>query len=286
VIASIFDLMAPVLIAALGGVITERAGILNIALEGLMLIGAFTAIVVAGFSGSIILGLLAAATASAGAAAVFGFFSVRLQANIFIAGLAVNLLATGLVTFLSGQFFSTRGVIRIANMPSLPHIPFPTGGTITPAPLVGLLLVPLLIYLLNQTPFGLRVRAAGIDPEVLKGRGVAPGSVQFQAITLSGLFCGLAGAFLSLRLEAFVPGITAGKGWIALVAVFLGRKSPVGILLASWLFAFADAVAGNAQGLSWLPPTLMLAFPYLITFLVLIGASALMSRRKHAERKT
>jgi simple sugar transport system permease protein len=268
------DLMAPVLIAALGGLLTERAGILNIALEGLMLTGAFTAVVVAGMTGSISAGISAALAAAGIFALLFAFVGIRLKANIFIAGLAVNLLASGIITFISGKLFSTRGVIRFADFPRLERIHLPGGAALTIAVPAALILVPLFWYLLYVTPFGLRLRAAGYNQHVLRSRGVEPEKVQILAVIFSGLACGLAGALLSLRLGAFVPGVTAGRGWIALVAIFLGRKHPGGILLATFFFALADSLAGNAQGLAWLPPTLMLAFPYLITFLALVAGSA------------
>lgn len=278
-ILNTLDLMAPVLIAALGGLLTERAGILNIALEGLLLTGAFTAVVVAGATGSAAAGIAAALAAAGLFALLFAYTGIRLGANIFIAGLAVNLLSSGIITFISGRLFSTRGVIRFENLPRLERIPLPGGETITIGVPLALVLVPLTWYLLYVTPFGLRLRAAGYNQHVLRGRGVSPERIRVLAITLSGIACGLAGALLSLRLGAFVPGISAGRGWIALVAIFLGRKHPGGIFLAAFFFALADSLAGNAQGLSWLPPTLMLAFPYLVTFIALVAGSAFTFKR-------
>lgn len=266
--------MAPILIAALGGLISERAGVLNIALEGLMLTGAFAAALAAGLSGSLFAGFLAGVLGAMLLAGLFAAVSIRLQANIFISGLAINLLSTGLISLLSGRLFSTRGVIRFENFPQLVRLEWGDSASISLAVPLSLLILFVVRFFLYKSPTGLRIRAAGYNSEVLRSRGVSPQRVKSLAVLLSGAACGIAGALLALRLEAFVPGLTAGRGWIALVAVFLGRKKPLGVLLATACFALADAAAGSAQGLSWLPPEIMFAFPYLITFLALLSASA------------
>jgi general nucleoside transport system permease protein len=279
-ILNILHLMAPILIAALGGLLTERAGILNIALEGLMLIGAFTAVIVSGSTSSSLIGTVAAAAAASSMAYLFALVGIRLKANIFIAGLAVNLLASGGITFISGKLFSTRGVIRFPDLPMPWRITLASGSYLSIAVPLALGLVPLVWFLLYATPFGLRLRAAGYNEQVLRSRGGSPERIRIIAITLSGTACGTAGALLSLRLGAYVPGVSAGRGWIALVAIFLGRKHPLGVFLAALFFALADALAGSAQGISWLPPTLMIAFPYAVTFIALAAGSAVLAHRK------
>jgi simple sugar transport system permease protein len=292
-IQSLIGMATPFLIAALGGLFTERAGVLNIALEGLMLIGAFTSVTVAGLSGSLAYGLAAGVTASTLSAFLFAEVSLRLRANIFIAGLAVNLFAAGATALVSKAVFDTRGVLDFRTFPSLPRFTVPLVSEIpllgevfteqTAFTYLGLLLVPLCVYLLYRTPFGMRIRAAGLDEEALYVRGVSPRGVRVAALTLSGLASGIAGASISIPLEAYVPHITAGRGWIALVAIFLGYKRPVGILAASLLFAAAEWISYTAQGSDALPSSLLLGAPFFITFLGMVLFSAVthtMNRRR------
>jgi general nucleoside transport system permease protein len=289
VINSALDSMAPILLAALGGLLTERAGILNIALEGLMLTGAFTAVVISGLTGNLYLGILGAVAAGVLAGALFSFVAIHLKGNIFITGLAINLLASGLITFLSGLLFSNRGVLRFPEAPLIPRIDLPLVGPVSGAVLPVLLLVPAVWWLLYRTPFGLRVRGAGYAPQVLRSRGVNADWVRIITIMLSGAACGLAGSLLSLRLGAYVPGLSAGRGWIALVAIYLGGKKPAGILIATLFFALADAFAGIAQGAEGISPSLLFALPYFITFLALVAGSAakdLLPKNRWKSRKS
>lgn len=279
-LSAIAGIMTPFLIAALGGLFTERAGVLNIALEGQMLIGAFAGAAVAGTTGSIIGGLAAAIIASGLTAYIFAVLSLRLRANIFITALAVNLFAMGGTQIASQLFFRTKGVVRFADFPGLAKVSLPL---LSQLPLVGdlfrgqsifvylgWLLVPCAAWLLFRTPFGLHVRAAGYNETALYARGVSSRSIREKAITISGIACGLSGAVLAFHLGAFVPNITSGRGWIALVAIFLGYKRPWGILLVSFLFAAAEMIAQGAQGAGNVPSSLLLAFPFFITFVGMI----------------
>lgn len=271
---SALDSMAPILLAALGGLLTERAGILNIALEGMMLTGAFTAVVVSGLTGNLYLGMAGALIAGVLAAGLFSLLAIRLRGNMFIIGLAVNLLASGLITFLSGLLFQNRGVLRFPGAPLIPRPVIPLIGPVSAAVFPVLLAVPFTAWLLYRTAFGLRVRGAGYDPEVLRSRGVNAEAIRTCTILFSGAACGVAGSLLSLRLGAYVPGLSAGRGWIALVAIYLGGKKPLGILLATLFFALVDVLAGIAQGTEGIPPSLLFALPYFITFLALVAGSA------------
>lgn len=293
-IHSLIAMSTPFLIAALGGLFTERAGVLNIALEGLMLIGAFTAVTVAGLSGSILPGLLAGAGISTLLAFLFAEVSLRLKANIFIAGLAINLFASGSTALVSKAIFNTKGVLEFSSFPVVPSFSIPLLSRIpllgevfsdqTIFTYFGLLLVPAAAYIIYRTPFGMRVRAAGLSEEALYVRGVSPRSVRVAALTISGFACGIAGAAVAIPLGAYVPHITAGRGWIALVAIFLGYKRPAGILIASLLFAGAERVSYSVQGSGTVPTSLLLAAPFFITFIGMVLFSVLTHSAKIARQ--
>jgi len=275
-------IMTPILLAATGGLFTELAGMLNIALEGLMLIGAFFSVVFAGVTGSLFIGVLLGIASAMLVAALFGAVSLNLKANVFISGLATNLLASGLTVVLAFQIFGNKGVVRfeIATLPSL-SIP-----ALARIPILGDLLIGhnVLVYLswlivvlaavvIYRTPFGLRIRGTGLGAPTITSLGLKPRRYQMAGILISGFTCGLAGAVLTLNLSAFVPNITSGRGWIALVAIYLGNKTPWGIVIASFVFGFAESFSNYAQGATNIPADFILAFPYLITVLAMIGYS-------------
>lgn len=275
-------LMTPVLFAALGGLLSELAGMLNIALEGLIGVGAFAAAVVAIQSGSLAAGIAVGAATGAVVAWGFGAATLRLRANAFVTGLAVNLLASGLTVSVSARLFHTKGVVKIAagalpvlspeamGQASLPGRIFLGHDILTYASWMA---VPLVWLLVARTPFGMRLRAAGSNPRALVTLGKKPDRYKIIAVILSGLACGLAGASLSLGLGAYVPNATAGRGWIALVAVYLGGRGPAGVLAACFVFALASSLANYAQGFLTVPSDFILALPYVITLLALVGAA-------------
>ncbi|MBN2050258.1 MAG: ABC transporter permease [Spirochaetales bacterium] len=273
-------IMTPFLLAALGGLFTELGGMLNIALEGLILIGAFFSVVFAAFTGSLFLGVLLGIAVTMIIAWIFGAISIYLKANVFISGLATNLLASGLTVVLAFQFFGNKGVILFQDLPKLPKF---TIAALQRVPLLGdiflghsvfvylswvaVLLAYVVIY---RTPFGYRLRGTGIDQKAIRALGLNPQRYQIAGILISGFTCGLAGALLTLQLGAFVPNISAGRGWIALVAIYLGNKKPLGILIASFVFGLAESVSNYAQGAINVPADFILAFPYLITVAAMI----------------
>ena len=274
-INSILDMTAPILLAALGGLFTELAGVLNIALEGLMLVGAFTAVLITELTGSTLLGSLGAALAGTSLAYIFGFITLRFKTNIFITGLAANLFAIGITNYLSSVFFGTKGVIRFTGFPEL--IKFAGHDFFL---YTGLLFTVFTIWLISKTVFGLRLRATGHNFAVVKIKCVEPHSVQMKSILISGALSGLGGAALSLKLGAYVPNMTAGRGWIALVAIYLGRKHPAGIFVTCLIFAGADYLSNTAQGLFQIPSDLLLGFPYIITFTGMIIFSIINTKSK------
>ena len=277
------SIMSPFLLAATGGLFTELTGMLNIALEGLMLIGAFFSVVFTAVTGSLFLGILLGIIFAMLVSLLFGVISLYLKANIFISGLATNLLASGLTVVLAYQLFGNKGVIRFENIPKLPVFSVPFLQRI---PVVGDLLIGhnVLVYIswaclliasvvIYRTPFGLRLRGTGLGKDTIASLGLSPRGYQLKAILISGFTCGLAGAMLTLNLSAFVPNITAGRGWIALVVIYLGNKTPLGILIASFVFGFAESFSNYAQGAINIPADFILAFPYIITVLAMIGYS-------------
>ena len=277
-ISNALELMVPILIAALGGVLTERAGVLNIGLEGLILAGAFAAVAGANATGSLAAGLLAGGAAGALLATVYSVACIEMRANIFVAGLATNLLAAGLVPYASALLFGTRGVVRLVPEPGFPAV--------LGVPLMVVVAAALAIatsVALFRTPFGMRLRATGGNPEALLARALSPDRYRRIAMVLSGVLAGFAGAEVSLRLGVYLPNISAGRGWIALVAVFLGMRHPIGAVGAALVFALFESFAGAAQGFTEIPGTLLLGLPYLITLAAMVGYSAV-GRRSRVER--
>jgi simple sugar transport system permease protein len=284
-IHSTVGIMTPFLLAATGGLFTELAGMLNIALEGLMLVGAFFSVVFISLTGDLYAGLLLGVAASMLVALMFGYISLYLRANIFITGLATNLFASGLTVVLAFEFFGNKGVVQFPNIPKVPV--FAVSEALQRIPVLGDIFFghSILVYLswiivavsaivIYKTPFGLRIRATGMGPETVVSLGLKPRRYQLAAILISGFTCGIAGAFLTLGLAAFVPNITSGRGWIALVAIYLGNKNPFGILIACFVFGFAESFSNYAQGVIKVPADFILAFPYIITVVAMILFSA------------
>ena len=273
--------MTPLLFAALGDLFTELTGMLNIALEGLMAIGAFFGVMGASATGSLAAGATIGVFASSLVALLYGWITLHLKANEFITGLATNLLAAGLTVVLSQQIFSTKGVVPF----TLPHLPVLTGG-LAGIPFFGPILFGQNIFaqlswlavflawvIINRTPFGMRLRATGSNSKAVSALGLKPARYRLAAILVSGAACGLAGSYLSLNLSAYVPNISSGRGWIALVAIYLGGRKPAGILGACFIFALAESYSNYAQGLFKVPSEFILAIPYAATLLALVLGS-------------
>ncbi len=273
-IGNALQLAIPLILAGLGGLLTERAGVLNIGLEGMILVGAFGGIVGANATGSLLVGFLVGAGFGLTLGAIFSLACIELRANIFIAGLATNLLAVGAVPYLSELVYGTKGVVRLNDARQLPEL---LGIDVTLY--VALLAAVIVWALIYHTPFGLRLRAAGDNPPALEARGVSPARYRRAAMLLSGLLAGTAGAEIAIQLGVYLPNVSAGRGWIALVAVFLGYRHPVGVVIAAVVFALFEVLAGSAQGFLDIPGTVLLGFPYLVTVIAMVVYSAL--RRRH-----
>jgi simple sugar transport system permease protein len=283
------DIMIPLLLAASGGLFTELAGMLNIALEGLLLTGAFFAVVLIHYTGSLVLGILGAVLGAVLLSAILGVTTLKLRSSVFITGLAANLFSSGLTVMLSQKLFGTRGVVVLGRTPNLAGLNVPL---LRDVPVIGgiffghsfyVYICALILFssllVIYRTPFGFRLRACDKHSRALISLGLKPDTYRFVAFLVSGFACGLGGSFLSLSLGAFVPNISAGKGWIALVVIFLGGRKPLGILLAALVFGLTDAFSNYAQELFNGPANFVLALPYLLTLLVMVGVSIAAKRK-------
>jgi simple sugar transport system permease protein len=289
---SLFRFTTPVLLAALGGILCDRVGLFNIALEGMILTGAFAAIVGDYFSGSALIGVLSGCLAGALLAAIFGFLSVSLKGDVVVLGIATNLLASGLTAFLLKAIFHVQGAFmdpRIVgldtiNIPILQNIPIlgPLFSGQTILVYLSWLLLGLVYIVLFRTPLGLRMRGIGEQPLAAETLGVNVNGLRYLAVVLSGVFCGLAGAQLSIGIvNVFVQDMSAGRGWIAVVAVMLGQSHPLGVLIASVLFGFADSLGFRLQGLG-LPSQFTGMLPYVVTLLAFLIIRARQKRQRSA----
>jgi len=269
---STLTIMTPILFAAAGGLFPALAGSLNIALEGLLLIGAFASLTVFYFSGSVPLAIIAAAMAGTLLSAIHAFAFIKLKANNIIAGLAVNLFSAGLCIVLSDKIFNTRGVV------TTPHAA--GSGLVSFYFVFAVILLAVIWVVINKTPFGFRLRACEKNQEALVSLNIKPQAYNIVSILISGFLCGIGGSFLSLNLGSFVPGMSAGKGWIALVVIYLGAKKPQGVFAAAFVFALAEAFSNYAQGMFRIPADFVLAFPYICTLIAMIAVSTLKSSRQ------
>src|ERR1044071_1566525 len=268
-LASMVRLATPLILAALGGLYSERAGIINIALEGLMLAGAFTAATVTYYSRNPWVGLLAAVAAGVVVASIHAVACIRFKADQVVTGMAINILFLGVPALLSGALFDSTGATpQIPQQDLLPYAPM----------IIAFLLVPLTWYVLNRTPFGLRLRAGGENPEAADTAGVSVARIRYTGVLLSGALAAMGGAYLSIgQSSLFTRNMTAGRGFIALAALIFGKWRPVETLLACLLFAFTEAISIQLQGLLKLPsgediPVQFINMvPYVLTIVVLAG---------------
>ncbi len=258
----------PLIFAALGGLCSERSGVINIALEGMMLMGAFGAAVGTYTTHSPWLGSLVGMGAGMVLAAIYGLFVIRLRANQIVAGTAINMLALGLTPFLCKILYDVTG--------QTPAIP--ASERFQSAPLyLSWVVVGLCWFWLKYTRSGLWVSFAGEHPEALDAAGIRVNRVRWAAVLVSGALAGMGGASLSIFLaSSFSRNMTAGRGFIALAALIFGKWKPVPAAIACLLFGFAEASEIRLQGVSlWggkpIPVEFIQILPYLVTILVLAG---------------
>jgi len=268
----------PILLAALGGTLTFYAGIFNIAMEGMMLVGAFFAVIGSYYFSSWVMGILLAILSSVVMACIFILFSVILKTDEFVTGIGLNLFALGTTTYLLRQIFDVKGAFAGPGIVPVPRLDLPL---IEDIPVVGQILsghnlivyLTLLItfavsYLVFKTRFGLRLRAAGYNSTCLDTSGVPASSVRIASLLFCGVLCGLAGAYLSLGyVTLFSENMSAGRGWISLAAVILVNGNPLGIAAISLIFGFSDGFGLFLQRV--MPSQFTSMVPYIATLIAL-----------------
>jgi simple sugar transport system permease protein len=270
----------PLLFAALGGLFSERSGVVNIALEGMMLMGAFFAIWGADFTNSWIGGLLVAIAAGVALALIHAIFAVSLRADQIVSGTALNFLALGLTGYMFVDIYGTNGTPD--NLPAVPDITLPVikdipfvGDVIGQMNLLvwlGLLAALLTWVVVFRTPAGLRLRSAGENPRAAETAGLSPVRIRYMAVVGSGMLAALGGAYLSIGfVHSFASNMTAGRGFIALAALIFGRWRPAGALAATLLFGFGSALAQRLPVFSPSAATLFQALPYVLTLIAVAG---------------
>ncbi len=320
ILASAIRLSAPLLLAALAGLYSERSGIFDIGLEGKMLVGAFAAGAAAAETGSPWLGLLAAIGVSVVFALIHGYASITQRGNQIVSGVAINFLASGLTAFLGQAWFGEGGrtpqlqntgrftSIDLMSGDTLYHIPF-FGRFIGPVlakpyqavmdlfgsiPVLGrflsevvsghnlivylsVLAVPFTAWVVYRTRFGLRLRAVGENPAAVDTAGISVTWLRYRAVIITGIFCGVAGTYLSIAQSAgFGRDMTAGQGYIALAALIFANWRPWRVLGATFLFGLLSAIAIRMQGvvvpvIGQVPVQAIQALPYILTVILLAG---------------
>ena len=270
----------PLIFAALGGLFSERSGVVNIGLEGLMLISAFAGVVGASFSGSALVGLLTAIGAGLVFALIHALMTITFEADQIISGTAINLLALSGTGFLMVVIFGSGGTSPRVNgfesvaIPLLSDIPLIGRALFDQSLLVYLMyaLVPTVFFVVFRTPFGLRLRATGEAPEAVDTAGVSVYRMRYYGVALSGMLAALGGAYLSMGLlSAFTENMTNGRGFIALAALIFGRWNPIGAAGAALLFGFAQAITFRVDQEA-VPIEFIEMLPYILTIIVVVIA--------------
>lgn len=254
----------PIIYAALGGVVSERSGIVNIGLEGMMAGGAFTAVVFSGMTGSPLVGLFAGVAAGALLGFVLGFAATVFKVDQIVAGMGINLVATGGAAYALTLLYNQPGASPQVNS---------LGSSYWVLIALAFIFALVLHGLLYFTPWGLRVRACGENPRAVQDAGLRPLQLRLYAVMISGALAGLGGAFLSIgEVNIYSDGMTAGRGFIALAAVIFGRWTPWGATGAALFFGFFEALQYVLQGrIGWLPSDAMEAVPYLAALVAIAG---------------
>jgi general nucleoside transport system permease protein len=293
--ASTFRLATPLILAAMAGLFAERSGIVDIGLEGKMLGAAFAAAAAAAMTGSAWVGLMTAMGVSFALAMLHGFACITHRGDHVVSGVAINITVAGLGPVLADAWFRQAGRVPVTGEGMrFRSIELPFAQALADVPFVGPLYanvisghnilvyvaafsVPLTAWVVYKTRFGLRLRAVGENPSAVDTAGISVTAMRFRALMITGLLCGIAGAYLSIAQGAgFTRDMSAGKGFLALAALIFGKWRPVPVLFACLLFAFADAIQARLQGVELpligeVPTQAIQALPYLLTILLLAG---------------
>lgn len=275
IIFSSIRLATPMIFAALGGMFSERSGVINIALEGLMLAGAFTAAVATYEMQNPYFGFLCGILAGGLLALIFAITVIKFEADQVVAGFGINILMLGVPALLSSAIYDSAGSTE--QIPKEYLLPEFLGLNV--ASILAFALVPICWYVLYKTPFGLRLRAVGENPEAADAAGVKVLNMRYTGVILSGILAAAGGAYLAIGQSSFFTrGMSAGKGFIALAALILAKWRPVQVFIACLFFGFTEAMAIQIQGASWakiggedIPVQFIEMIPYVLTIIVLAG---------------
>lgn len=280
IIAATLRLSTPLIFAALGGIFSEKAGVVNIALEGIMTTGAFFAVYGSFVTGNPWMGLIFAMIAGAAMASIHAYLSIHLKAEQVVSGVAINIFSGALTSFLIVKFFNTGSQTSVVE-----SIPYPSemmgkvpviGGILKELNwfvFIAFILVFVSHYVIYKTPLGLRIRSVGEHPKAADTLGVSVYGIRYFCVILSGVLAGLGGATLSIGImNLYRENMVSGRGFIALAAMIFGNWKPVNAMWASILFAFAETFQLFAKGFGWtIPGEVYAAFPYILTMLALAG---------------
>lgn len=285
-VAATLRMATPLIFAGLGGVFSERSGVVNIGLEGMMTIGAFFAVWGTHVTnGNHIIGILVAIIAGGVMAALHAFLSISLKADQVVSGTAINLFSTALASFLIFVLFEGKGG-QTDSVGVLPYLPSNVSATLNKIPIIGdlvnglnwfvviaIILVFVSTFVIFKTSFGLRLRSVGEHPKASDTLGINVYAMRYVAVIISGFLAGLGGASIALGNSGiYREGMVSGRGFIALAAMIFGNWNPKGTLWACLLFGFAEAFQIKAQGFGWnLPTEIYSSLPYLLTMLALAG---------------
>ncbi len=256
----------PLIFASTGGFFSERSGVINIGLEGMMLFGAFSGAIVAFFTHNAWLGVLGAAFIGGLIGSLHAFVTIGLRANQIISGVAINLLGTGATIFLCQVFIHGERSFSLGQGDRLPSL-----GPFIPLTYIAFILAIGAAIFSYYTVGGLRLRAVGEHPRAADTQGIKVNRIRFMGVVASGICAGLGGAYLPMFSGSFAKNMTAGQGFIALAALIFGKWNPIGALGASLLFGFADALQETLQGRAHLPAQALQVVPYVVTMVALAG---------------
>ncbi len=263
-IPQVLQSSAILLIVALGGLVSERGGILNIGLEGMIGAGAFAAVALVLSGLSVGAALFGGILAGALLALLFALFALQWHANPFIVGLAINVLSAGTLPLLSEILFNSRGALRLGG-----H----TVGYTAVVVVAVVTIVATQVFLYRTVP-GIRLRITGEEPEWMRAQHLGFKRYQTIGLIAAGGLSGLGGALLAMRIGVYIPNISSGRGWIALVIIYLGYRRPYGLAVAALFFGVMEALSVRAQSVLAVPPTVLLSLPYLFTVAAFVSYAA------------
>jgi ABC-type uncharacterized transport system permease subunit len=280
-LAATLRIMTPILIAALGEMITERAGILNLGIEGIMILGAFAGFTAAYFSGSLLVGFVFGGLAGALLGLTMGVLSIRFKANQIVAGLGLWILCQGLASFLNRRVFGFVDVrpsvdlLPVISIPGLDRLPV-LGETLFSQNIVvyaTLLSVPLYAFIFKQTSWGLNLDAVGEHPHAADAAGLNVHRVRYIAVTFGGLMAGLGGAYMALALFGlYTDDLSTGLGWMAIAVVVFGKWRPWWIVGGAFVFGAANALQYRLQSMNFpLPYQFTLMIPFIVTLIIVVA---------------